>query len=1284
MNEREMWWKISLVGALCALAYSTAFPLAEKLKFGIDLYGGYSLLYEIDDTGLDAGQKADLAERVMRVLQERVDPDGVMNLIWRPVGTNRLEIQMPRPSEAVLEYRQDFDQLKDRLLASAVKRGELLTSVTRPAVEREAALEALVRGVASRRALLSELGTIHDEILRLEEAGDEDAVDVARERLDSKIDEIMRTNVDHGRLQTALEAGKASAFRAQEIERLKASTPEQAELIQQIVDAYDGWRQRRGREGVLDDPADLQRLLRGAGVLEFRILAEKDPADPTKYDTYLANIERYGPRPRPGEETFGWFEIEKPGDFLQDLDYERNFDQIQQRSNRVVARYGDKYYVLAYVSASKSLTHRATEADWSLKVAAPTRDEQGRPAILFELDERGGARFDRLTRQNINRPLCILLDDKAVSAPNIQSAIRTRGQITGTFTPKEVQELVKKLNAGSLPRKLKEPPISVHAIGPSLGKANRDAGLRSAMYGGIAVTVFMILYYFYAGTVAVIALGMNLLFLMAVLTTLGATLTLASIAGIVLSMGMAVDANILIFERIREEINRGSPLRTSIRLGYERAFSAILDSNVTTLITSTILYLIASEEIKGFGLTLGAGVVINLLTAVFVTRLFFEFLSMPRVPSELVRNPLIVVIAAGAAGAALWGLGYLLIAPEEHETAASMALGQVFVLVGLAIVVLLLAMGVGRMIHRAFRRDPNSGFPMLQLVGSPQINWHGMRRFFYLVSIVLTLGGLTIFTSRDPHTLYDIEFLGGTAAQIDLKEPGSLDEAAIRARLKQAGSDLRVMADRIQSDSHVAASGLQFTIRTPGVSAGRMADFVRAVLSDWIAPNGLREMDSETLLITPHGELEVTLDGRADADSEEGRLGLRGGLKEVTEKLRRWADAFEDALVQEVEALEAGATKGQTFEIVTRVTSKEVVVSSILSVMRAEDGSDLLSISPALDFTFLSNERLGGVPYFPIRDRNLSSVTGRSDLVGDVSAWQGGVAMVLDGVNPPQSPAAVEKRLRDMRLQPGFEQYGWRDFSVLGLKRAERGQDLFTSVAVVVSDENFPFEEGFEAGETWRANLAEPEVTLVREALERQASLGKITQFAPQVALEAKTKAIIALGLSWIAIIVYVWFRFGSSVWGMAAVLALIHDVLIASGLVAASHLIGQTEIGRALLITGFRIDLAMVAALLTVIGYSVNDTIIVFDRIRENRGRLKEVTPPMINMSINQVLSRTVLTSLTTILVILIMYITGGPGVHGFMFTMLIGIMIGTYSSIFVASPALLALRRRAAERAT
>jgi SecD/SecF fusion protein len=206
--------------------------------------------------------------------------------------------------------------------------------------------------------------------------------------------------------------------------------------------------------------------------------------------------------------------------------------------------------------------------------------------------------------------------------------------------------------------------------------------------------------------------------------------------------------------------------------------------------------------------------------------------------------------------------------------------------------------------------------------------------------------------------------------------------------------------------------------------------------------------------------------------------------------------------------------------------------------------------------------------------------------------------------------------------------------------------------------------------------FAEGEMQIVSDALQRSEAT-TTSNVGPSVARELAGLAIVAIVLSWLVIIIYLWKRFGSVQWGLAAVICLIHDVVIVVGLVAVSGWIHDTVLGSALLIDSFKIDLPMVAAMLTVIGYSVNDTIVVFDRIRENRGKLSAVSMQVINDSINQTLPRTLLTSFTTFMVVLIMYVWGGPAIHPYNYVLLAGILFGTYSSIAVASPLIVGFKR-------
>ena len=186
-----------------------------------------------------------------------------------------------------------------------------------------------------------------------------------------------------------------------------------------------------------------------------------------------------------------------------------------------------------------------------------------------------------------------------------------------------MQRLVQTLEAGSLPGRLKDTPLMEKNVGPSLGRTNRVLGMNAAIYGMIAVAVLVLVYYLAAGVVANIALALNLLFVLGIMATLEATFTLPGIAGLILTVGMAVDANVLIFERVREERARGTVFKRALKTGYDKALSTIIDANLTTLITCVVLGYLGSEEVKGFAMTLGFGICTSMFTALFVTRLIF-------------------------------------------------------------------------------------------------------------------------------------------------------------------------------------------------------------------------------------------------------------------------------------------------------------------------------------------------------------------------------------------------------------------------------------------------------------------------------------------------------------------------------------------------------------------------------------------------------------------------------------------------------------------------------------
>ncbi|RJR23726.1 MAG: protein translocase subunit SecD [Desulfobacteraceae bacterium] len=247
------------------------------------------------------------------------------------------------------------------------------------------------------------------------------------------------------------------------------------------------------------------------------------------------------------------------------------------------------------------------------------------PYVSLSFDARGARLFEQITGENIKKRLAIVLDNNVYSAPVIQDKISGgKAQITGRFTMEEAKDLAIVLRAGALPAPVKI--LEERSVGPSLGKDSINKGLNSMLIGGVIVVLFMAFYYRLSGVIANLALMLNILFIMGGLAFFGATLTLPGIAGIILTIGMAVDANVLIFERIREELRLGKPVRTAIETGYSKAFVTILDSNVTTIITALVLFQFGTGPVRGFAVTLSIGILASFFTAIFITRIIFDYL----------------------------------------------------------------------------------------------------------------------------------------------------------------------------------------------------------------------------------------------------------------------------------------------------------------------------------------------------------------------------------------------------------------------------------------------------------------------------------------------------------------------------------------------------------------------------------------------------------------------------------------------------------------------------------
>ena len=268
-----------------------------------------------------------------------------------------------------------------------------------------------------------------------------------------------------------------------------------------------------------------------------------------------------------------------------------------------------------------------------LRTARPTLDEQNLPAVSFTLNTEGASRFGNITETNIGRYLAIVLDGRVQSAPRIEGRITSDGRISGSFTQQEVQNLSLVLRSGALPARLTY--LEERTIGPSLGADSIRSGVLASVVGLVLVVLFMITYYKLSGVNAVIALLFNLIILIGLMAYIGAVMTLPGIAGFVLTMGIGVDSNVLIFERIKEELALGRPVRTAINAGFSRVFLTLLDTHISALIAALFLIQFGTGPIRGFAYTLIIGLASNLFTSTFVSKTLFE-IALGRRPQQQV------------------------------------------------------------------------------------------------------------------------------------------------------------------------------------------------------------------------------------------------------------------------------------------------------------------------------------------------------------------------------------------------------------------------------------------------------------------------------------------------------------------------------------------------------------------------------------------------------------------------------------------------------------------------
>ena len=697
------------------------------------------------------------------------------------------------------------------------------------------------------------------------------------------------------------------------------------------------------------------------------------------------------------------------------------------------------------------------------------------PVVEFSFNSAGARRFGLLTGENVPDAsgdlsfLGIILDNELLTAPSIRSRIETHGQISGAgMTEDDVQRTVDILNAGSLPAALNPIPVSEETISPQLGQQTIKQGTWSIIISLIFVLAFIWVYYRFAGFVACLALIFNVSLVVACMLMFQAAFTLPGLAGLVLTVGMLVDANVLIYERMREELARGASLRMTIRNGYSRATTTIIDSNLTSLITGVVLYVIGTDQVRGFAITLILGIVMCMYTSIFCSRIIFDI---------------------------------------------------------------------------AERKGWIHDLKMMRFLTETNWDFMKMSRIAWVGSGLIILIGLAAVIGRGTDLL-NIDFTGGTTVYFVLDEDAKMDIVEVREVLE--GTELKDHNLLVVSRGADGSENTTYSVDT-------------SVL-DEVDENGVTVVDG--------------------AEKVKGYI----------------AEAFGDKLrTYHVRAEEPVA-----------VEADETSPAAIETTIHFGESQELTD----------QEESIEGVSY--------------DTVVG----------------------------------------YFERALSELG----------YEGIRPIVTGEQHQ-QGGTRRLQTWNVRLELPEsdarqvVSHVVSSLDNEPIFPQANKIGGRVAGDMQLKAFYAILVSMIGIAIYIWIRFHRLTLGIAAVLCLVHDVIVTVGLLAVSKYIFEwaEPVATALMLEPFQIGLTIVAAILTLIGYSINDTIVIFDRLREVKGKSKTITAEMLNLSINQTLSRTILTSGSTLIVVVILYIFGGEGLHAFAFCLLVGVIAGTYSTIFIACPLLL-----------
>jgi SecD/SecF fusion protein len=1044
----------------------------DLFKLGIDLEGGTSLIYDLRSA--DPNLPPPAAADAKKVIMSRIDPTGTRGYVVRAVGAHRLEIVLPGRATRV-------DAKAEAVTA------DLLVVAQKAAAEQK---NPEVAAILQSNAAAFQAGTLlrvgMSPPLYLQDIQDRVMKAVA-ERMPAQAGKVAVVGLGAG--------GDPGQWKEVGVYTTIPMTDAK------VVDAWQ--KLVSGALSAQRDVTEVKRLVRQAGFLEFRIVADKVK------DREKANFERLVTLKRAGQAPdstqWRWYPLKKGWEwYKQGLLDQWNFVYVVDEKSQVVQ-------ILVNVGDGQDVSGR------DLANAHATQQD-AEPVVAFQMKAEASARFGRLTSAEMRlRHLAIILDGVVQSAPVLQATLTTNGVITGYKDRRELEEVVKVLNSGQLAASLGD-PVTERTVGPELGEDNIRNGLRASLIGVLVVMVFMAIYYLFAGLVADVALVLNLILTICIMYVVGQAWTLPGIAGLILALAMAVDANVLIFERLREEKGKEGSLSFALKKAYARAFTTIFDSNLTTVIPAFVLLMpgLATEEVKGFAVVMIIGIGVSMFTAVVITRMIFET-------------------------GIRWGL-----------------IKQV---------------------------------KMLHFFEKPNLDWMKFARFAFVSTAAVALVGVILFSARGDEK-YDIEFVGGT--QVEL----ATDQAAL-----------------------LQATAQEFPNTPKDQLPSKFIELVRARVAKSVSPAATVQ------------ELEYS--------GETGEVALSRFLISVPASggIVSGEKAIKDAIATSFAAMQPKGAE-QTVTATTSELSEDVI------------RRNMEPAKPEAVPAAAATGTAGAVP---------AEVSVR--FIPDELRQYMGKIRVEATIDPPASLTEIQRRI-DMLLRERYPDLVGTPIRVVAGQSAGTAGEL-KSFELWVRDDY--------AGK--KADTPNPQFWAgIVQALGRQEAFASTTSFEPTMAGEAWQKAVIAILVSLALMAVYIWFRFAKFTSGIAAVVATIHDVLVTLGAVTAASLIAGLWTGNFLFLTDMKVNLPLIGAFLTLVGYSVNDTIVVFDRIRENRGKYGDLSPTIINNSVNQTLSRTVLTSSTVFLAVVALYFFGGKtsSIHGLAFVMLVGTIVGCYSSVAIASPIL------------